>query len=211
MKKTLMLCFAIIFFTASLAAASTPTDQLKKSVDAILDLLNDQEVDMEVRNKKIETIVKDRFDFNTMAQWILGIHWRKATPEQREKFVNLFRTLLETNYRDRIGEYADEYNDERVEYIQERIRGDKAMVDTQVVTEKQKIPINYKMVQKDGDWVIYDVVIEEVSLVSNYRNSYDEIVRKEGYEGLFSRMEKKIEELKKSGGGKIIPAVESAR
>ncbi len=169
----------------------------------ILDLLNDRNLAPETRNQEIADIVRQRFDFDVMSQWILGIHWRKASPEEREKFKDLFTQLLEANYKGRIGEYADQYTDERIDYVGERIIDDRALVDTLVVTKNQKVPISYKMIRKGDEWKIYDVVIEEVSLVRNFRNTYDEIVRKEGLPGLFARMEKKIEDLR---SGKISPS-----
>lgn len=182
-------------------AAISPTQQVQQSVDRIMDLLNDKSLQTEVRNQELEDLIRSRFDFQIMSQWILGQNWRKATPQQRDRFVELFTDLLEANYKGRIAEYADQYTDEKVDYAGERIKGEHAMVDTFVVTKDKRIPISYKLVQQKEEWRIYDVVIEEVSLVRNYRSTYDEILRKEGFDGLFARMVRKIDELKKSPEG----------
>jgi phospholipid transport system substrate-binding protein len=203
LKKIAAFIFLTILGTTAFAALPTPTDQLKSGVATVLDLLNDKSLEPEKRNLQIEEIVRARFDFDAMSQWILGTHWRKASAQEKERFKDLFTQLLEANYRGRIGEYADQYTDERIDYLGERIIEDRALVDTQVVTKDRNIPISYKMVKKGGEWKIYDVVIEEVSLVRNFRNTYDEIIRKDGLPGLFKRMEQKIADLH---SGKIAPA-----
>jgi len=192
----LFLWLPLLVGTASDVVAATPTEQVRTEVDHIIDLLKDKKIDTANRNKQITDLIRSRFDFQTMSQWILGINWRKATPEQRERFLDLFTQLLEATYQGRIEAYIEEYTDEHVKYVGEQIRQGKALVETLVVTKSQEIPVNYKLLQENGEWRVYDVVIERVSLVSNYRNTYDEIVRKEGFEGLFSRMENKIGELK---------------
>ncbi|MFA5515540.1 MAG: ABC transporter substrate-binding protein [Desulfuromonadales bacterium] len=202
--KKVFASFVLTMMLATVAAAApNPTEQLQAGVGKILSLLNDKSLDPDVRNSEIEEIVRDHFDFDVMAQWILGIHWRKASPQERERFINLFTDLLEANYKGRIGEYAEQYDDERIDYVGERIIEDRALIDTFVVTKNKKIPISYKMILQGDEWKIYDVVIEEVSLVRNFRNTYDEIVRKEGLSGLFARMEQKITDLR---SGKIPPA-----
>ncbi|MBE0596933.1 MAG: ABC transporter substrate-binding protein [Desulfuromonadales bacterium] len=201
-KTAAFLASCLLLATGTALAAVGPTEQLRSGVENILTLLNDQAITAESRNQKIEQIVRAHFEFDVMSQWILGIHWRKAAPAERERFKELFTQLLEATYKGRIGEYAGQYTDEQVEYASERIIEGRALVDTFVVTGNRKIPISYKLIQKDQQWKVYDVVIEGVSLVSNYRSTYDEIVRKEGLDGLFSRMEEKISQLR---SGQITP------
>lgn len=186
----------LLALSAAPATAASPKDDLRGSVDRIMRLLDDEQLERERRNRQIREEVRNRFNFPTMSQWILGVHWRKASPEQRERFIDLFSRLLEATYKSRIEAYADRYTDETVEFTSERIKGDKALVTTLVHTKNQAIPIDYKLVEGDGKWQIYDVVIEEVSLVRNFRSTYDEVVRKEGFDSLFARMEEKIVDLK---------------
>jgi phospholipid transport system substrate-binding protein len=148
------------------------------SQDAILDQVN--------------VMVRDKFDFEAMSQRTLGIHWRSATPKQRARFIELFSQLLEDTYRIRIRNYT--YQNERVEYIGEQVQGTRGQVDTIVVANKD-IPVSYRVRLKGNEWLVYDVIVEEVSLVNNYRSSYNEIIRKEGFEGLLTRLEEKIREL----------------
>jgi len=198
-----VLCLSLIL-AMSAGAAVTPTEQVKVEVDHILDLLKDKKIDSASRIEQIDNLIRNRFDFQTMSQWILGINWRKATPEQQNRFVDLFTQLLETTYRGRIEAYVQEYTDEHVKYVGEQVRKGKALVETLVVTKSAEIPINYKLLLETDEWRVYDVVIEKVSLISNYRSTYDEIVRKEGFEGLFNRMEKKIEALKNGADPKEV-------
>jgi phospholipid transport system substrate-binding protein len=200
MKKTnrivLSIAAIILFLAGAAMAVVSPTQQAQMTVDRIMELLNDKSLAASERDKKIEDIIRSRFDFDAMSQWILGPNWRKASPAERERFKELYMQLLEATYKGRIGEYAEQYTDERVEYGGEKIIEDRAMIDTFVVTRDRKIPISYKMIRKSDEWKVYDVVIEEVSLVRNFRNTYDEIIRKEGLPGLFARMETKIRDLK---------------
>ncbi len=197
-KKALVL-FLIILMVAlpAFAAPQSPREQVQTTVDTVLETLADQSLSAEARDRRLEELIRQKFDFQLMSQWILGVHWRRATPEQRDRFIDLFTELLETTYRDRMSEYADQYAGEQVEVVSERIIDNRALVDTIVVTQDRKrIPISYKLDLQQGEWRAYDVVIEEVSLVNTYRAEYSELVRRHGFEGLFSRMETRIAELR---------------
>lgn len=187
----------LLLSSVAVAAVPKPKDQLQVTVDRIIEILRDKSLPQEVVLEKVADLVRAKFDFHAMSQRTLGINWKKATPAEQKRFVELFSQLLEDTYRGRIKAYT--YNDEHVEYLGERIQGSRAEVDTIVVANRE-IPVSYKMRLKGNEWLIYDVVIEEVSLVSNYRNSYAEIVRAEGFSGLLARMEQKIKELKANGG-----------
>lgn len=198
------LVLVLLFFSVMDGLGSNATEQLRFDVDRIVEILNDKNLDRVRRDEKIVAIVKDRFDFQVMSQWILGLHWRRATEEERSKFIDLFTLLLENTYVGRIETYTGEYGKQNVRYAQEQIEGDRAMVNTFVVTSSAEIPVSYKMIFRENQWRVYDVVIEEVSLVRNYRTTYADIIGKEGFRGLFQRMEEKIAELKK-------PPVEGAK
>ena len=193
--KRIILIFTMVFLLFSgsaLAAVPGPTDQLRVVVDEIIKILRSGNLSQDDILQQVAGLVRQKFDFQAMSQRTLGVNWRKATPKQQERFVELFSQLLEDTYRGRIRAYT--YNDEKVEYVGERVVGTRAEVDTVVIASRE-IPVSYKMRLKDDQWLVYDVSIEQVSLVSNYRNSYGEIVRKEGFEGLLSRMEEKIRQL----------------
>lgn len=191
-RKILLLIFSSYLFLCGLAASATitPTDQVRTTVDSILSTLKLKNLDSKIRHDKIRALIHERFYFRAMSQRTLATNWRKASAEEKENFVKLFSKLLENAYMGRI----EAYTDERVEYVNEKIKGKKAIVDTIIVTENTNIPISYKTVLKDQKWMIYDVVVEEVSLISNYRSSYKQIVRKEGIDGLLRKMEQKLKD-----------------
>ena len=178
--------------------AAAPTDQLKKSLDGVIDVLREQGLDREVRRERIRVLFRERFDFKVMSRRVLARNWKEATPDIQDRFVILFADLLEATYIGRI----EEYSDERVDYIKERIKEKRAIINTMIVTKSVEIPINYKLTLTGDKWLVYDVVIEEVSLVRSFRSSYSEIVKKEGFEGLLAKMEDKAEELKSTDGKK---------
>ena len=209
-KRTILLVLSLILLAAtSVAAVPRPIDQLRETVDRIITVLRDKNRSQDSILEEVADLVRGKFDFRAMSQRTLGVNWKKATKEEQQRFVQLFAQLLEDTYRGRIKAYT--YNDEYVEYIGERVRGKRAEVDTIVVANKE-IPVSYKMRLKGEEWLVYDVIIEEVSLISNYRNSYAEIVRDEGFQGLLARMEKKIQELaeanEKGSGGETVPQPE---
>jgi len=126
-----------------------------------------------------------------MAQRTLATNWRKASPAQRDAFVDRFTKLLEETYLARI----DTYHDETVLYDAERIQRDRALVKTHIHTASVDIPIDYRLHQVEGQWRVYDVVIEAVSLIRNYRTTFREIAHKRGIDGLLKEMDAKIHEL----------------
>jgi len=187
--NSLILSVVLAFFTLNAQAEATPTEQLKSSIEQILNILKDKSIENENRRNQIRTLINDRFYFRAMSQRALARNWKKASKEQQTKFVGLFSQLLENTYIGRI----EAYTDERVEYLREKTRNPKrSVVYTQIVTKTADIPINYKLAKKNDQWLVYDVVIEEVSLISNYRSSYDEIIKKDGMDGLLSKMQEKV-------------------
>ena len=191
MKRIFILLFlSFCFVSSTLWAATGPTQQVEKIVDSVLKVLNRTDIDYATKRQKVSGLVQSHINIDSISQRTLATHWKKATPQQRERFSMLFVQVLEMTYLNRI----EDYSGGRVDYLSERVKGDKAIVDTQFVSEKLEIPVQYKMVQKQGIWEIYDVVIENVSLVRNYRSSYGEIVNSEGFEGLFAKLEGKLAE-----------------
>ena len=188
----LILTAGMLLATTSLATAdASPTDSIRGSVDSILALLQNKEMDSDVRREKIGEVISERFDFRAMSQRTLATNWKSASKEQRQEFVQLFSRLIENTYIGRV----EAYTDEKVDYPKEKIKGKKAVVETLILTDNADIPVNYKVYRKDDKWWVYDVVIEGVSLISNYRIAYQEIVKKEGFDGLIAKMKDKIKEL----------------
>ena len=198
-KLFLPLTLLLLTFPFTVAAAwAGPQQTVEQMVNAAIETLTDAELDNQARQERIRSIVLENIDFRSMSQRILAQNWKRASSDERDRFVQLFIDLLEATYIGRI----EEYSNEKVLYTRERIKENKAIVDTFFVTADIKIPIKYKLLKKDGQWRIFDLSIEEVSLVSNFRETYGEIIRKDGFEGLLSRMERKIEELRAPKGNR---------
>jgi phospholipid transport system substrate-binding protein len=189
----MILAAGITLATATIASADiSPTDTVRGSVDNILTLLQNKELDQATRRKEMRKVINGRFDFRAMSQRTLATNWKKASKEQQQEFVQLFAQLIENTYIGRV----EAYTDEKVDYPGEKVKGKKAVVETLILTATADIPINYKVYQKkNGEWWVYDVIIEGISLISNYRSSYQEIVKKEGFDGLIAKMKTKIKEL----------------
>ncbi len=166
------------------AHAATPTDDAKVTIDAILVVIADDSLDIATKEEKVMGLVNERFDFENMSARVLGPVWRDASDEQKQRFIELFRETLGKTYLVAI----EEYSNEQVEFAGETIKKEKyAQVDTFIVGDRVKTPVNYRM-QKEGDeWYVYDVIIEGVSLVRNSRTSYQSIASKDGMEGLLDQ------------------------
>ena len=167
--------------------------QVKETVDKILAILADPqygpEDKAELKKQLIVSIVKDRFDFKEMSQRTLASSWKKINAEEQKTFIDLFSKLLETTYINKI----EQYSDEKIVYGAQEVRGDKAVVESSVIRSGVETPLVYRLKSDSaGKWFVYDVVIEGVSLVSNYRSQFLGVMEKEKFAGLVARLEKKI-------------------
>jgi phospholipid transport system substrate-binding protein len=196
-KIAFMLC--VLFVSISLSAfspliteAGEPTDQVKQTVDAVINILNNKELkkpeNRAERQKKIRETIEKRFDFEEMAKRSLALHWKKRTPQEQKEFTSLFSDLLEDTYIRKI----ERYEDEKVVYTAEKTEGPYATVRTRIVTTKgTEIPVDYKIFKKDQKWEVYDIFVEGVSLVNDYRSQFSEIIRAGSYEDLVQKLKKK--------------------
>ncbi len=191
LTTSLLIAFAVTI--GGVASAGSPTDALKQSVDEVLRVVEDPGLKKaetkEERRKRLEEVIAKRFNFEEMAKRTIGAEWAKRTPEERKEFVNSFRTLLANSYLGRI----ENYSGEKVRYLKEVIDGNYAEVRTEIDTGKSMIPIDYKMEQRDGDWRVYDVIVEGTGLVSNYREQFKRILRKESFEVLNKTIREKAD------------------
>ena len=189
----LLLCLSGIVF----AASTSPTAFVKKGIDDVLSVLNDKTLDPAQRrvalDKEIRRVVKERFEFQTMSKSVLSTNWRKATGYEQDRFVDFFTETLVNTYFSAI----ESYSGEEIKYIGEKINGDRAVVDTVIVAKNADIPVSYKMKLTNDEWYIYDVVIENISLVSNYRNLYTAIIKSSGINGLLAKLEKGLKKKEK--------------
>jgi phospholipid transport system substrate-binding protein len=186
------------------AAAGPPTDQLKGAVDRVLKVVEDPSLKGESRAAErrvaVRGIAQEIFDFQEMARRSLGRHWQTLSAKQREEFTALFRDLLERSYVSRI----EHYGGERISYVNERIDGDTATVVTRIITKSgTEVPVDYRVLREGDKWLVYDVNIEGVSLVSNYRTQFNKIMQTSGYDDLIQRLKAKQDDLGAGDASKV--------
>jgi phospholipid transport system substrate-binding protein len=191
-RFSIPILFGLMMTLASMAiAAGNATESVRTSVDAIIGILKDAGLDKPAKRDKIRVVIAERFDFRAMSQRTLATNWKKASKEEQQQFTELFAELIQDTYISRV----EAYTNEEVKYPGEKVTDDRAVVDTLIVTSSKEIPVTYRLYLKGDRWLVYDVNIEGVSLISNYRNSYQEIVKREGFTGLLAKMEEKVKEL----------------
>ena len=197
-----LLCWFLAagFFTpggrAALAAAN-PKEELKASIDRVLDVLRDPSLKgdehRKARRRKMSEIIQARFDFAEMGKRSLARQWRKMSPAEKKEFVGIFGNLLQDSYLTKIEAFADE----KIVYPEERMEERYAEVKTRIIQKSGRgIGIDYKLHRTPEGWRVYDFVIEGVSLVSNYRKQFKRLIRKTSYKELIARMKVKNEEVR---------------
>ena len=177
------------------ASAGAPMEQLRGQVDRVLKTLEDPELKRDGKAKErrvaVRKIAEEIFDFSETAKRALGRHWLARTPAERGEFVALFSDLLERSYLSKI----ELYGGEKIAYGGEAVDGDQATVRTKMVTKQgSEIPIDYRMLRKGDRWLVYDVMIEGVSLIGNYRTQFNKIIQTSSYQELVKKMKTKQEE-----------------
>ena len=178
------------------AAAGAPTEQLRTQVDKVLKILDDNTLKSPDKAKERRTAVRkvadDIFDFGETAKRSLGRHWADRTQAERDEFVKLFGDLLERSYISKI----ELYGGEKIQYVGDKIDGETAVVSSKLLTKAGgEVPIEYRMLKKGERWLVYDVVIEGVSLVANYRTQFNKIIQTSSFEDLVKKMKTRQEEL----------------
>ena len=179
----------LVLLSAGPVVAGEANDQLKQSVDKVLAILNDPTLkgmgNSQERRQKLKEVVYSRFDFNEMAKRSLGPQWQKRSPEEQKEFVQLFTSLLEYAYLENI----ESYNGEKIRFLNERQDKDFAEVNTKVINSKgQEFSLDYRLQNVNGDWKVIDVVIENISLVNNYRSQFNQIITSSSYNELIRKM-----------------------
>jgi phospholipid transport system substrate-binding protein len=169
------------------AEAGEPQEKVKVTVDNVVAILANKTLQLQERQAKIRQAVLQRFSFDEMAQRALAQHWRTLTPPQRQEFVGLFTDLLEGSYITRVAKSNP--GPQSVRYVKEDINNDQAAVHTEIGNERDApATVEYRLLHKNGDWKVYDIVIEGVSLVNNYRTQFNTIITKDSYAGLVKQM-----------------------
>ena len=200
MKQPLVCGLTIAVFVLSLTMpsvglAASATESVKRTIDQVVQILQDKEMKkpdrVDERRRLIEKTIGDRFGWEEMAKRTLGAQWAKMNEKQRLEFVDLFRTLLTNTYIGRI----ESYSGEQIQYINERLQDGFAEVRTKVSSGKTEFPMDYRLLNKSGDWHVYDIVLDGVSLVANYRGQFNKIIHSSGYDDLVEKLRTKSEKI----------------
>ncbi len=192
-KRIVVFCLLIIFVLSIPVYAGVPMTTVEATVNRVLDVLRDAKLKSpaakEKKKEKLRIIYKDMFDEIEFSKRTLTRNWNKFSPDERMEFVNLFEQVLEKSYIDKILDYSNE----KVNFYKENMLSDnQAEIQTKIVTASKEIPIFYRMILKDGKWKVYDVVVENVSLVQNYRTQFNDILAKDTPEKLLEILRKKV-------------------
>jgi phospholipid transport system substrate-binding protein len=175
------------------ASAQSPLETIQTQVNKVLEVLRDPalkaESAKETREKKVWTLIDGVFDYTELSKRTLAQHWKTFTPEQQKEFTQLFGKLLGTVYMDRIMAYT---NEKVVFSKATKLSEDTTEVQSEVVTASKSIPIHYRMISKEGSWKVYDVVVEGVSLVQNYRSQFRDILSKQSPQDLLKILRDKV-------------------
>ena len=175
--------------------AGQPTDQLRAQIERVVKILEDPELKKEGRQKDrratVRQIANEIFDFSETARRSLARHWAGRTQAERDEFVQLFSDLLERSYISKI----ELYGGEKIGFVGDTIDGDGALVRSKLITKQgTDIPIDYRMHRRGDKWLVYDVVIEGVSLIANYRTQFNKIITTSSFQELVKKMKTKQEE-----------------
>lgn len=173
------------------AAVGAATEAVRSTINEVVRILQDTELKKpgraEERRHLLEKAIGDRFNYEEMARRALGAQWNKLSDGERREFVDLFKRLLSGSYSDKI----EGYSGEQVHYLNERQEDEYAEVRTKVASDKTEIPLDYRLLNKSGDWRVYDVVVDGVSLVNNYRSQFTKIIRDSSYADLLEKLREK--------------------
>ena len=193
------IALGLVAVASASAWAGAPTDQVREYTDAVVKVLEDPALKADdkkpERRAAVRKIAAEVFDVQETAQRALGPHWQQRTPQERQEFVQLFAELLEQTYISKI----DLFGGEKLRFTDEKVDGDNAVVRAKVVTRQQtEVPVEARMLRKGDRWLVYDILIENISLVGNYRAQFDRIIRTSSYEDLVKRLRNRGEFLRES-------------
>jgi len=185
------------FMTLAISGASIaggPTEDVRETTDKLIAIVSDPAMktsDMAAeRARRIRAAVDERFDWREMSKRTLARYWKKRSDREKEKFIDLFGKLLERTYLDKV----EGYSGEKVLYVSEKVEGKYGIVIVRIVTKNDtEILVKYKLKNKGGEWLVYDISIEGVSLVNNYRKQFNSIMTRSSYGDLVEKLRTKVE------------------
>ena len=176
-------------------AGSDATSQLKTTIDTVIEIAKDERLksNKDDRRLAMQKAIDERFNYSQMVRRSLGKTYDSLSDQEKQSFVKLFKGLLENSYASKL----ESYSDEKINYIDEVVKGKYALVKTDVVRSNSVIGVDYKLILDNGQWTVYDFVIEGVSMIRNYKSQFTKIIRKDSYEVLVEKLTKNINEIKK--------------
>lgn len=174
-------------------AASEITSLLKGTIDRVIEIVTDEKFksDRKARRVALRETINERFNYRQMVMRSLAKNWEPRSDQERREFIDLFKRLLENSYASKL----EAYSNEKINYADEVVKGRYALVKTEVVRSASTISVDYKLIKENGNWKVYDFVIEGVSMIRNYRSQFTKIIRKDSYEVLVQKLTDKINEL----------------
>ena len=175
-------------------AGSEITNKLKNTINKVISTLNDEALknDLPARRAILRKTINDQFNYRQMVMRSLAKNWDVRSAEEQQLFIVLFKSLLENSYANKL----ESFSDEKINYLDEVVKGEYALVKTEVVRKATTVGVDYKLVRENGVWQVYDFVIEGVSMVRNYRAQFTKIIHKHSYEVLVQKLTDKINALK---------------
>lgn len=195
---SLMVCFGMLAVVSPVALSQDgddPGPAVMDTVNQVLTVLRDTGAAEADKRARVYGLVEARIDFEGMSRRILAVDWKNLDAAQRTRFQDLFKQLLLDSYWAQMRKYKDE----KAEYVTSILEGDdEATVDTVILSGTVEIPVTYRMTKVDGKWLAYDIFVESLSLTSNYRNEYRNVIKSKGIDGLFERMQAQIDYVNKN-------------
>ena len=188
---SILISTLFVFSIPNVVFSGEPKNQIRGSINNLKFILDNPSLkgtdNSSERRKQLRMIFEERFDFNEMAKRALSRAWRKRTKKEKKEFLYSFKYLLESTYIGKI----ERYNGQTVQFMKESIDGNYAKVKTLVITKEQPIRVYYKMHKKKQDWLVYDVIIEGVSLIKTYRDQFKSILNRSSFSDLLDKMRAK--------------------
>ncbi len=198
LKILMLTLIGILAISVGRAAAGAPTDAMKGTVNDVIRILSNPALKAPDQRqsilRQVKQVVDRRFDYEEMAKRTLP-NWSQLSASQRREFVTLFSELLATSYAEKMAKYSGE----KVTFLGDRVEGDQAEVNTVLIRTNDRVPINYRLINK-GNWVVYDVNIDGVSLVNNYRSQFGRVISESSYPELVKRLQTKVDEQRRAAG-----------
>ncbi len=192
--------FALILGAGKAVQASGITEGLKATIDQVISVVTDPQYqdDRQTRRTKMKSIIFPKFNFLEMGKRSLGSkRWKERSPEERKAFVDVFGKLLENSYANKL----ESYHDEKINYVDEIVKGKYAMVKTEVIRKNGTVNVDYKLIRGSGEWRVYDIVVEGVSMIKNYRSQVARIIHPDSFDTLMEKLNAKVDQLEDGQDG----------